>query len=230
MSDQQDGDGSAAQPRRTRRRILIIAAAVVVLLATVTAASNIWVRASTSAHRFGLADAPEAPVALVLGAGLRPDGTPSPALRARLDDAAALYQKGTVQVLLVSGDNGTTDHDEPTAMRDYLVTQGVPTSKVVLDYAGFSTWDSCVRAREVFGVGRVLVVTQEFHLPRAVFLCRHAGLDADGAAGEHPDVDLTSFALREIPADVKAAWSAIAHPSPQYLGPHETGVDDALAD
>lgn len=229
MSDQQDGDGPAAQPRHTRRRILIAAAAAVALLGTITIASNAWVRASTSAHRFGLADAPEAPVALVLGAGLRPDGTPSPALRARLDDAAALYANGTVKVLLVSGDNGTTDHDEPTAMRDYLVAQGVPEPMVVLDYAGFSTWDSCVRAKEVFGVKRVLVVTQEFHLPRAVFLCRHAGLDADGAAGQHPDVDLTSFALREIPADVKAARSAIAHPSPKYLGPRETGVDDALA-
>lgn len=230
MGDERGVDGHPTRPRRARKRLLIAAGAAIVLTAAVTIASTLWVRASTAEHRFALADAPKAPVALVLGAGLRANGSPSPALRARLDDAVALFERDTVRAILVSGDNGTVDHDEPTAMRDYLVTHGIPSSKVVLDYAGFSTWDSCVRAKEVFGVRHVLVVTQQFHLPRAVFLCRHAGLDANGAAADHAESGAASFALREIPADVKAAWSAITHPSPKYLGPREIGVDDALAE
>lgn len=229
MGDEHGSDGQAAQPHRARKRLLIVAGIGVVLIAVITVGSTWWVRASTAAYRHTLDDAPTTPVALVLGAGLLADGTPSPALRARLDDAIALVERGTVRVLLVSGDNGTVDHDEPTAMRDYLVAHGVPASKIVLDYAGFSTWDSCVRAKEVFGVRRVLIVTQPFHLPRAVFLCRHAGLDAHGAASDHPEADRTSFALRELLANVKATWTAIVHPSPKYLGPHETGIDDALA-
>ena len=131
-------------------------------------------------------------------------------------------------MLLVSGDNGTTSHDEPTAMRDYLVQHGVPSDKVVLDYAGFDTWDSCVRAKKIFGVDRALVVTQQFHLARAVFLCRPAGIDADGVADAHDVGNRVSFALREIPAAVKAGWDAILHPDPRFLGAPEPGVRLAL--
>ncbi|MBN9611510.1 MAG: hypothetical protein BGO26_15380 [Actinobacteria bacterium 69-20] len=230
MGNERGSDEHTARSRRARKRLPIVMGTAVVTIAAITIGCTLWVRASTAAHRFTLADAPTTPVAIVLGAGLLADGAPSPALRARLDDAITLFGRDTVQALLVSGDNGTIDHDEPTAMRDYLVAHGIPDSKIVLDYAGFSTWDSCVRAKEVFGVRRVLVVTQQFHLPRAVFLCRHAGLDANGASDDHPEAGRASFALREIPANVKAAWSAIVHPSPKYLGPHETGIDDALAE
>jgi vancomycin permeability regulator SanA len=195
-----------------RRRILRSVVLLALLGAVVVGASNLWVRLSAARYEHSVADAPSAPVALVLGAGLKPDGTPSPALQARLDDAARLYQLGKVKALLVSGDNGTVTHDEPTAMRDYLVAQGVPAGKVIRDYAGFDTWDSCVRAKKIFGVDRALVVTQQYHLPRAVFLCRRAGIDADGVADPHADAARLSFTLREIPAAVKAAWDAVATP------------------
>jgi vancomycin permeability regulator SanA len=222
-----DTGGLPSLPRR-RPRIVRTVALLGVLGAAVIGASNLWVRVSAAGHEYSVAGAPSAPVALVLGAGLTPAGTPSPALQVRLDDAAALYRLGKVSALLVSGDNGTVTHDEPTAMRDYLVAHGVPAGKVVRDYAGFDTWDSCVRAKKIFGVDRALVVTQQYHLPRAVFLCRRAGIDADGAADPHPDAARLSFTLREIPAAVNAAWDAVFTPAPRFLGAAEPGVRQAV--
>lgn len=211
-----------------RHRMLTVTGLALVVAALVVGGCNLWVRMSAASHEYTVADAPSAPVAIVFGAGLRPDGSPSPALQGRLDDAAALYRRGTVRVLLVSGDNGTAAHDEPTAMREYLVAQGVPAAKVVRDFAGFDTWDTCVRAKKIFGVDRALVVTQQYHLPRAIFLCRQAGIDADGAADPHVEGMRNSFTLREIPADVKAAWDAMRGPAPKFLGPAESGVRNAL--
>ncbi len=196
--------------------------------AGVLGASFAWVRIDSSAHLYRTDTAPTAPVALVLGAGLRPDGTPSQYLQDRLDDAATLYRNGTVTALLVSGDNGTTDHDEPTAMRDYLAAHGVPAQQVIRDYAGFDTYDSCVRAKQIFGVTRALVVTQEFHLPRAVFLCRQAGIDAAGVADPHPGGVGLRFTVRELPAAVKASWDAIWRPDPKFLGPQEPDLVAAV--
>lgn len=202
--------------------------AAVAVVALVVGGSYTWMRIAASGHEYTVAEAPSAPVALVLGAGLRADGSPSEYLAYRLDDAASLYRAGKVRVLLVSGDNGSTSHDEPNAMRDYLVAHGVPAAQVVRDYAGFDTWDSCSRAKRVFGLDRILVVTQTFHLPRAVFLCRQAGLNADGVANEHP-VHGISNSVREIPGSVKAAWDAVFRPDPTFLGPPEPGVRKALA-
>ena len=212
-----------------RWRPLWVTGLVVALTIVVVGGCNLWVRGSAAAHEYTVAAAPSAPVGLVLGAGLRSDGTPSPALQARLDDAVSLYRLGKVSVLLVSGDNGTVTHDEPTAMRNYLVAQGVPESKVVRDFAGFDTWDSCTRAKRIFGVDRALVITQQYHLPRAVFLCRKAGIDADGVADPHTDATRLIFTLRELPADVKAAWDGVVRPDPKFLGAKESGVQDALA-
>src|SRR5207302_191038 len=123
---------------------------------------------------------PAAPVALVLGALVSPDGTPSDFLVARLALAQRLYATGKVKVLLVSGDHSRPDYDEPDTMRTWLVSHGVPARKVVVDYAGFDTYDSCARANRIFGVHRAIVVTQTYHLDRSVSLCRALGIDADG--------------------------------------------------
>lgn len=212
-----------------RHRLLAAAIGTVSAVIVVTAAANIWVRADASAHEYSTADAPNAPVALVLGAGLKADGTPSPYLQDRLDDALALYRGGKVTALLVSGDNGTATHDEPTAMMDYLVAHGVPAAQVVRDYAGFDTYDSCVRAKKIFGVTKALVVTQTYHLPRAVFLCRQAGIDATGVADPHPaDPVGLVFTVREIPASVEAGWDALWQPSPKFLGNTETSLSAAV--
>lgn len=178
-----------------------------------------------------VADAPEAPVALVLGAGLQ-GGRPSPYLAARLDTAAELYEAGKVRVLLVSGDNRTHAYDEPTAMRDYLVAQGVPPEVVVLDFAGRDTYDSCQRAHRIFGVDEVTVVSQRYHVGRAVALCRAAGMTTHGVGdstmrSRFPRQWWIGWA-REKLANLKAVGDVLTGRDP-VLGNPEPGVRDALA-
>jgi vancomycin permeability regulator SanA len=148
-----------------------------------------FVRVTAAGHMYTEADIPAAPVALVLGAKVFPDGTPSPFLTARLDLAKRLYDAGRVEVIIVSGDKNAPEYDEPAAMRDYLVNAGVPESKLIIDAKGFDTFESCVRARQLFNVSRLIMVTQSYHLPRAVATCRSLGIDAmgvgDNSARQH---------------------------------------------
>lgn len=175
------------------------------------------------------ADVPARDVAVVFGAGLW-KGRPTPYLAHRLDTAAELYRTGKVRVLLVTGDNSRTAYDEPSAMRTYLTERGVPEDRVVSDYAGFDTWDSCVRAKKVFGVDRAVLVTQDFHIKRAVALCGAAGVDAYGVGVAEPH-DRTWYygTTRELFAAAKAALDAGLRPDPHFLGPKEPGVTEALA-
>ena len=149
-----------------------------------------FVRTTAAGHIYSESDVPPAPVALVLGAKVFPDGTPSPFLTARLDLAKRLYDAGRVEVIIVSGDKNAPEFDEPAAMHDYLINAGVPESRMVVDTEGFDTYESCVRARQVFNVSRLIMVTQSYHLPRAVATCRALGVDAmgvgDDSAREHP--------------------------------------------
>ena len=215
---------------RPRRRVLLRTAVIVVALVLAPA---LWVQVVGQTRvRPGVSDISRTDVAIVLGAGLRPDGTPSTYLRRRLDAAAELYARGTVGVILVSGDNSTTQHDEPTAMRDWLVGLGVPEDRVVRDFAGLDTHDSCVRAHAVFGVTDAVVITQDYHLRRALFSCREAGIDVVGLGVSSTSVEpikAVLYRVREIPASIKAAWDALTGREPVHLGPHETGVEDALA-
>ncbi|HEX8005261.1 MAG TPA: ElyC/SanA/YdcF family protein [Trebonia sp.] len=175
---------------------------------------------------------PAAPVALVLGAGVR-DNQPTAMLRTRLDIAATLYAKGKIKAVLVSGDNRIKAYDEPTVMRDYLIAKGMPENKIVLDYAGFDTWDSCVRAKKIFGASTVTVVTQSFHVPRAVALCRTAGLEAYGVGDDSSTAFRSTtylYAAREFLASGKGFLDAVVlHSDPQFLGRYETSLDQALA-
>jgi SanA protein len=125
-------------------------------------------------------DAPSERVAVVFGAGLRRDGTPTPILRDRVETAAVLYFSGKVKKLLMSGDNSYLEYNEPGSMRDYAVTLGVPPEVIVLDYAGRRTYDTCYRAKAIFGLKNAILVTQKFHLPRALFICNALGIQATG--------------------------------------------------
>lgn len=229
-ADRPSADRSASD-RRSRRRVRLVAAVAVaaVLLAFLP---FVWTLASTSGHRHTADAVPDRPVALVLGAGVRPDGQPSLLLARRLDMAADLYFDDRVSVILVTGDNSREQYNETDTMAEYLVASGVPADRIVGDYAGFSTWDSCVRAREVFGVEEATVVTQDFHLPRAVRLCRSAGIDAVGVAdsslAERRFATIYGW-VREVPAAVAAAGTILLRPDPTFLGDDETGVQDALA-
>jgi vancomycin permeability regulator SanA len=213
--------------RRSWRRLYqALVIATLLVFTPITA-----VRAYAAGYEKSAADVPYRPVAVVFGAGA-PGGTPTPFLARRLDVAIDLYRRGKVAVILVTGDNSRPDYDEPTTMRDYLVAHGIPAARVVRDFAGFDTWESCVRARKIFGVTSATLVTQDFHLPRALTLCRAAGIDAVGVADTAYVHYGTSEAVhdraREIAAGFKALIQAAVQPSPRFLGPQEHGVADAL--
>jgi vancomycin permeability regulator SanA len=135
-----------------------------------------------------------------------------------------------VKVVLVTGDNSRKDYDEPDAMRTYLTRHGVPAERIVSDYAGFDTWDSCVRAKKIFGVDRAVLISQGFHIRRAVALCQAAGVRSYGI-GVQDKHDITWYygGTREVLAAGKAALDAVFHPDPRFLGPKEAGVSKALA-
>jgi len=124
--------------------------------------------------------APTEGIAIVFGAGLRRDGTPTPILRDRVQTAASLYFSGKVERLLMSGDGQMEGYNEPEAMRQFALSLGVPNDAITLDFAGSRTYDTCYRAKAVFGIKSALLVTQKFHLPRALFLCHALGLEALG--------------------------------------------------
>ncbi|MEV6111508.1 ElyC/SanA/YdcF family protein [Streptomyces sp. NPDC052109] len=211
--------------RKGQRRLLqaVMAACVLALLPAT------WLFVSTADRLRTAADAPRAQVAVVFGAGLW-NGEPSPYLAHRLDAAAELYRAGRVEVVLVTGDNSRRDYDEPDAMRAYLKKHGVPDKRIVSDYAGFDTWDSCVRARRIFGVDRAVLISQGFHIRRAVALCEAAGVDSYGV-GVDAKHDVTWYygGTREVFAAGKAVLDAVFRPDPTFLGPKEPGVARALA-
>lgn len=147
-------------------------------------------------------------VAIVFGAGLTRSGGPTPVLYDRVATAVDLYNRGVVNKLLLTGDNRFIDYNEPEAMRQTALQLGVPDSALVLDYAGRRTYDSCYRAREIFGVSRAILVTQAFHLDRALYLCDALGLDSIGVVADRRDYTASSrtwWSIRESVATV-AAW------------------------
>ncbi|MGP3979879.1 SanA/YdcF family protein [Streptomyces sp. KR80] len=218
--------GRPRDGRRGKRRA-VRAAVLGCVLALMPAT---WMHATASPRVREAFDAPSAPVAVVFGAGLW-QGGPTPYLAHRLDAAAELYRAGRIQVVLVSGDNSRTDYDEPGAMRAYLSARGVPDARIVSDYAGFDTWDSCVRAKQIFGVDRALLISQGFHIRRALALCDAAGIDAYGVGVAEPrDATWWYGGLRELGAAGKAALDVALRPTPRFLGPREPDVDLALAD
>ncbi len=161
-------------------------------------------------------DSPSAPVALVLGAGLNKDGTPGVVLRDRVAKAADLYFGGKVEKILMSGDNSTEYYNEPGAMKEYALSLNIPEENIILDYAGRRTYDSCYRAKAIFDVDQLVVVTQAYHLPRALFLCNSFDIKASGVPADESDYRLRSYSFwwfREILASLVAFWDVyVAHP------------------
>jgi vancomycin permeability regulator SanA len=169
-----------------------------------------------------LAGIPKRDAALVLGAGVLPDHTPTEYLKHRIETAVGLYKAGRVGALIMSGDNSSGHYDEPTSMKAYAVKLGVPADDIVLDYAGYNTYDSCYRAKSVFQQSSLTVVTQGYHLPRAVLTCRKQGIDAIGVAAVRTGRDYTaSYIVREHIATAKAYAQFILKPQPTVAGPPE---------
>jgi vancomycin permeability regulator SanA len=218
-------------PRKILRRAVAACALAAGLGVLVMAGGELWIRGVAGGHTYSAADVPAAPVALVLGAEVYPDKTPSPFLSARLDIARRLLADGKVQAILVSGDHSRWEYNEPGVMAAYLREHGVPSNRIVADFAGFDTYDSCARASKVFGVRQAIVVTQSYHLDRAVALCRTLGVDATGVGDDSVRIYRGPWlhsVVRERGAVVKAVWDVSSGRDPVFLGPRETGVDEAL--
>ncbi|GMV40340.1 MAG: hypothetical protein AMXMBFR64_20560 [Myxococcales bacterium] len=209
-----------APPRKPKlRTVLLIGGALGLAGAALVAGANAWVLTSGGEIFEAPPSVPPRTVAIVPGARVLRDGTPMPALEDRLLAALALWRAGTVKRILVSGDHGTTGYDEVNGMQRWLVERGVPTEAIFLDHAGLRTLDTMARAASVFQVRDAVVCTQRFHLPRALFLARHHGIDAVGLVADRREyVDARRDALREVVARTRAAADVVLGVGPRHLG------------
>ncbi|MBC7236435.1 MAG: YdcF family protein, partial [Chloroflexi bacterium] len=177
------------------------------VLALAPLALRWWTDHRYSRLIYPLDQVPPRRVAIVFGAGVWPDGRLSDVLADRVDTAIALYQAGKAQKLLMTGDNRFINYNEPGHMRAYALARGVPDEDIVLDYAGRRTYDSCYRARYIFEVTDAILVTQAYHLDRALFLAHSLGIDAVGvAADRRPYLHIRRYWWRELVATAVAQW------------------------
>lgn len=191
---------------------------LIVLGALLLAAMLAYIASQTRQYIYSdISKVPDTEVAMVLGASVTSSGDLSEILKERADEAVLLYRAGKVKKILVTGDNATVSHDEVDPTERYLVSVGVRADDIFLDHAGFDTYSSMYRARDVFDVTSVTIVSQEFHLPRAVYVARSLGLTAYAAEAPNGGVDLFNY-VREIPATVKALWDVALSRVPKYLG------------
>jgi SanA protein len=200
------------------KKIAKVLGGIFVSLFVIAGGSSWYVLEIGRSYIVEAADA-SAPVSIVLGAGLTSNGTPSDILRDRLMVALALYDDGRTEKIVCSGDNGQVQYDEVNAMREWLLDHDVDADDIFLDHAGFDTYDSMVRAAKVFGITSAIVVTQDFHLPRALYIAQAEGIEVQGvSASLEPYRGESIFRLREIPARIKVFFEVLFHTSPKYLG------------
>lgn len=176
---------------------------------------------SAAPRTFSADDVPQARVAIVFGAGLYRDGSAGPVLSDRVETAVQLYEQGKVEKLLMSGDNRFIEYNEPEAARQYALQRGVPDEDIVLDYAGRRTYDTCYRAKHIFGVDEAILVTQPFHMPRALFLCNWFGVESTGVEADNRYFLKRSRAywnFRETFAVFQAAWDVLVTKPVPVLG------------
>ncbi|MCQ2546136.1 MAG: YdcF family protein [Clostridia bacterium] len=209
---------------------------LIIILAVVVMGINVYVVATTASHiekdidisigslDFGAVALNSAKkinpqCIMVLGAAVNPDGTPSPMLKERLDMGIQLYAAGVAPKILLSGDNGQVEYDELSAMKTYVLDQGVAEEDVFMDHAGFCTYDSVYRAQYIFGVERMVVVTQKYHLFRALYGCNKMGIEAMGVACNVEKYQGDKYReFREVLARAKDFVKWIIKPEPKFLG------------
>ena len=208
--------------RKLLIRLLCAALGLLILGAAALFGINALVLGSTAERILSPEDAAklqDVDCILVLGCLVKADGVPSDMLRDRLSRGVELYHAGAAPKLLMSGDHGRVDYDEVRAMKQYALDNGIPSADVFMDHAGFSTYESIVRAKEIFQAKKILIVTQEYHLSRALYIADAFGLEAYGVSA-----DLRSYSgqtgrdVREILARVKDLFTCVFKPDPTYLG------------
>jgi SanA protein len=212
--------------RRFFKRLFITLLLLGAIGTAILIAFNVWLHAAYAQRIYAAIDdlprGEQPRIAIVFGAGLTRSGEPTPALYDRVATAVDLYRRGLVNKLLLTGDNRFANYNEPEAMRRTAERLGVPNEDLVLDYAGRRTYDSCYRAREIFGVDHAILVTQAFHLDRALYLCAAFGIDSIGVAADwrsYTPASQTWWSIREAAATV-GAWLDVnvRRPAP-VLGP-----------
>jgi len=188
------------------------------LLIVFIVATHIVIYAETKPYIYNdVRSVPNTEVALIPGAAILSDGTLSSIFKDRADTAIKLYEAKKVSKILVSGDNSTLSHNEVNPVRNYLLKKGIPDEDIFLDHAGFDTYSTMYRARDIFGVTSVIITSQSFHLPRAVFIARQLGMKAYGVNADVGHILFRNYA-RETLADEKAVLDLISHRKPKYLG------------
>jgi len=207
--------------KEKRYRFLIALGAAILLIALAVFLPNAVILQSTRDALLSPEAAAdwEADCILVLGAGLLPDGRPNLMLSERIDTGVALYELGAAPKLLMSGDHGREDYDEVNAMKASALQQGAPSEDVFMDHAGFSTYESLYRARDIFGARRILIVTQAYHLPRAIYIAQRLGLEAAGVPCDTARYRGQLYRdVRELLARDKDFVKCVFQPEPTYLG------------
>jgi len=201
------------------RRLIVAVILTAVILVAVPLLWRTAIRLYYQQAIYPQPEAPARPVAIVFGAAVYGNGRLSPVLRDRVETAIALYKNGQVSHIIMSGDNRTVYYDEPGAMMAYAVAEGVPSDDVTADRAGHRTYDTCYRARHVFDVRQAILVTQAFHLPRALMTCEGLGIDAVGAiADQRPYRGARWYELRETAATLVAVWDVVRRDPPPIIG------------
>lgn len=203
---------------RLKRVVLVAGVCFITVVSAGFATVQMMVR--QQAHAITSVDALTlAPAVIVLGASVHPSGEPSDVLEDRLLTALEVYQAGKAEKFIVSGDNGQEEYDEVNAMREFLLAHDVPPEDVFLDHAGFDTYDSMYRAQAIFGLSQAIVVTQRFHLPRALYIGESLGMDVQGVAADRRRyLGRYSYAFRESIANVKAVLNVTLKSQPTFLG------------
>jgi vancomycin permeability regulator SanA len=176
--------------------------------------------AVSSKYIMELEDVPITDAVLILGASVYASGNPSPILKDRLEYGYSIYSAGKAKKIIVSGDHGTIEYDEVNTMRNYLLEKGVPIEDIFMDHAGFDTYDSAYRAKEIFGAKSIIISTQEYHMYRAVYAARKLGIEAYGVASPNKTIyNMPYNNFRECFARVKTMYDVhIAKRLPKYLG------------
>ena len=211
--------GRSLDSKKTRRRLIktIATIATVVLLAVVLSILDVQLSHLSSIHDPADTNIAHAPIAIVLGASVTSDDTPSDALKDRLLTGIALYRTHTVDKLLLSGDDGDFHADEIDAMKNFALANGVTnTTDLLTDGKGYRTYESCKRAHDVLGITKAIVVTQRFHIGRAIYLCDNLGIQTEGVTSDLETYQkIVLFWIRDLAASAKA-WADInlIEPSP----------------
>lgn len=194
---------------------LVVLAGILLSLGAI----NYYVARLGTQYVYAAEQVPAADAVLILGAYVSPDGTLSDMLRDREIVGYELYKQGKAAKIIVSGDHGRPEYDEVNSMKNFLKNKGVPGQDVFMDHAGFSTYESIYRARDIFQAKRVIIVTQRYHLLRAVFVARQLGLEAYGVPADlHDYGPIGIYEAREIAARNKDFWMTVFKPQPTFLG------------